>query len=75
MAHRYVAIDPLALLLSPTNYVRLTLPDPPPDGVLAKEIEALVHGMDLTERSAAVTRIKAMKGYVEKLERALAAHQ
>ena len=51
MAHRYVAIDPLALLLSPSVYVRLTLPDPPPPDVLTKEIALLVRGMDETERT------------------------
>lgn len=75
MAHRYVAIDPLALLLSPSVYVRLTLPDPPPDGVLAKEIALLVRGMDETERSVAATRVKALRGYVEGMEKALAARQ
>jgi hypothetical protein len=75
MAHQYVAIDPLALLLSPSVYVRLTLPDPPPPDVLAKEIALLVHGMDATEIRVATVRVKALRGYVESMEKALAAHQ
>ncbi len=72
MAHRYVTIDPLALLLSPSVYVRLTLPDPPPDGVLTKEIAVLVRGMDETERSVVTTRVRALRSYVEGMEQALA---
>jgi len=73
MAHQYVAIDPLALLLSPSVYVKLTLPDPPPIEVLRREIQVLVKEMDATEKRVALTRAKALGAYAKALEKELAA--
>ncbi|HBL30594.1 MAG TPA: hypothetical protein DD490_27480 [Acidobacteria bacterium] len=73
MAHRLVAIDPLALLLSPSVYIRLTLPDPPPPDVLAPEIRALVRDMDAGERKAALARAKSLGAFAKALEKELGA--
>ena len=73
MAHRLVAIDPLALLLSPSVYIRLTLPDPPPIEVLTREIQALVRDMDATEKKAALTRAKALGAFAKAMEKELGA--
>ena len=73
MAHNFVAIDPLALLLSPSVYVRLTLPDPPPPEVLRREIQALVKNMDAAEKKAAATRAKALGAFAKALEKELTA--
>jgi len=73
MSHRLVAIDPLALLLSPSVYIRLTLPDPPPIEVLIQEIRALTSDMDATEKKAALARAKALGAYAKALEKELGA--
>lgn len=73
MAHQFVAIDPLALLLSPSVYVRLTLPDPPPIEVLRREIQAMVKDMDAGERKSALARAKALGAFAKALEKELAA--
>ena len=69
MAHNFVAIDPLALLLSPSVYIKLTLPDPPPIEVL----RPLLRGMDATERRALQARIKTLGALVKSVEKELAA--
>jgi hypothetical protein len=69
MAHNFVAIDPLALLLSPSVYVRLTLPDPPPPEVL----RTLIREMDATERRALQARVKTLGAFVKGLEKELGA--
>jgi len=69
MAHNFVAIDPLALLLSSSVYIRLTLPDPPPPEVL----RALIREMDASERKALQARVKALGAFVKGVEKELAA--
>ena len=69
MAHNFVAIDPLALVLSSSVYVRLTLPDPPPIEVL----RALIREMDATERRSALARAKSLGAFAKSLEKELAA--
>ena len=49
-----LAIDPLALILEPQVYVKLTLPDPPPIEVWARDVRELVKGMSSAERKAAL---------------------
>jgi hypothetical protein len=42
--NKFVAIDPMALVLSHEVYVRLHLPDPAPDEVLTKAVrESIAH--------------------------------
>ena len=38
------AIDPLALILSPEVYARLHLPDPPPDQLVATQVQQIARG-------------------------------
>jgi hypothetical protein len=65
------AIDPLALILSNQVYVLLTLPDPPPPGVLRKQIEAYLRGMSIAQRRAALTNLKQMQEYVDAIAKEL----
>jgi hypothetical protein len=63
------AIDPLALVLAPEVYIKLTLPDPPPIEVWTREVRELVRGMTPEERAAAKARVKALGEQVRVLER------
>jgi hypothetical protein len=65
---RAVAIDPLALILSSSVYVRLTLPDPPPPEVLRE----LVENLSAEERKLATARVKALGAFAKAAEKALA---
>jgi hypothetical protein len=48
--NRYLTIDPLALLLRNDIYVRLHLPDPPPDEILRETIREAARQMNAEER-------------------------
>ncbi|MCA1812114.1 MAG: hypothetical protein LC623_08910, partial [Halobacteriales archaeon] len=50
------AIDPLALLLRPDIYVRLTLPDPAPE-TLRTHARAAVQGLNPREREQALQHV------------------
>jgi hypothetical protein len=67
------AIDPLAVLLGSTSkiYVDLTLPDPPPPDVWTTQIQEAVAGMTRAERSAALTRVKALRAGIEIMQKEL----
>jgi hypothetical protein len=71
MSHQLLAVDPLSLILSPSVYVRLTLPDPPPFEVLTSHFRELVRSMDGSERKQALARAKALGAYAEALQKAL----
>ena len=60
-----VAIDPLALILTNQAYVRLTLPDPPPPGVLRDQIAAQVKAMSVAQRKAALANLERVQAYVK----------
>ena len=64
------AIDPLALILRGDVYIKLTLPDPPPE-VLRARIEEMVQAMSMEERKRALDRVGAFKGYDTLLEEML----
>ncbi|MBV9494754.1 MAG: hypothetical protein JOZ54_10955 [Acidobacteria bacterium] len=71
MSHELLAVDPLSLLLSPSVYIRLTLPDPPPIEVLTSQFRELVRNMDVAERRQASSRAKALGVYADALQKAL----
>jgi peroxiredoxin len=66
-----VAIDPLALILSGEVYVLHTLPDPPPDGVLRRQVQARVGRMSKEQRSAARANLKQMQVYMDAIAKEL----
>lgn len=68
-----VAIDPAALVLSSATYIRLTLPDPPPDAVLRQHLAELVKAMSTAERRIALARAKALNSYADAVQQAIAA--
>ena len=59
------AIDPLALILSNQVYVLLTLPDPPPPGVLREQIAARLSQLSIAQRSDVVANLKRVLAYVK----------
>jgi probable HAF family extracellular repeat protein len=65
------AIDPLALILRNDIYVKLKLPNPPPDGVLHTTIERLVKGMSVKQREQALYQVKVFDRYLKQLEKEL----
>lgn len=66
-----LAIDPLALILAPQVYVKLTLPDPPPIEVWTREVRELLQGMSREERAAVRARVEELRKRFEAVERAL----
>jgi hypothetical protein len=66
-----VAIDPLALILAPSVYVRLTLPDPPPDEEWGHQVRTAVSAMTLRQRRATLTQLTALTERLGVLEKAL----
>ena len=66
-----VAIDPLALILRSDIYVKLTLPDPPPE--LSVGIREIAKGMGAQEKQAALARVRALSKYCAAMEKELAA--
>jgi len=67
----YLAIDPLALVLSSQAYVRLTLPDPPPIDVWTRQVRDIVAAMTPQERRDALARAKGLDGRLRVLEQEL----
>jgi hypothetical protein len=63
LKHVPVAIDPLALILSPEIYVKLHLPDPPPD--FKANITAVAKKMSAVEKKAALANAKYIKEIAE----------
>jgi len=64
-----LAIDPLALILPPHVYIKLTLPDPPPIEVWTREVREVVRGMTAEERKVARARVRALGERFRVLER------
>jgi Peptidase family M23 len=67
----YLAIDPLALVLSSQAYVRLTLPDPPPIDVWTRQVREMVKAMTAQQRREALARAKTLDGHLKVLEKEL----
>jgi hypothetical protein len=63
-----VAIDPLALILSNTVFVRINLPRPSPDLAVLRE---LVKSMTAEERRSAQERTREISEYAKALEKVL----
>jgi hypothetical protein len=64
------AIDPLALLLRPDIYVRLTLPNPAPDTLRTHAREA-VKGLSVREREQALENVGNLVAFARALEHEL----
>jgi hypothetical protein len=67
----YLAIDPLALILSNAAYVRLTLPDPAPDEVIGAQMKQVAAQLKGDERKQALAKAKIIGAYARGLEKAL----
>ncbi|HKG14634.1 MAG TPA: hypothetical protein VKB12_15005 [Pyrinomonadaceae bacterium] len=67
----YRAIDPLALILSNAAYVRLTLPDPPPDDIITAQVKQVAAQLKGDERKAALARAKVLGAYAGAMVKAL----
>ena len=65
------AIDPLALILSPEIYVRLHLPDPPPDPIIAAQVKQLANGLSAQEKQGVLARAKVLGAYAHAFQKAL----
>jgi hypothetical protein len=63
LKHVPVAIDPLALILSPEIYVKLHLPDPPPE--FKADIAAVAKKMSAAQKKAALANAKYLKEIAE----------
>jgi hypothetical protein len=68
---RAVAIDPLALILRSDIYIKLHLPDPPPDEVLRSEIREAVSQMSAREKASALADVERLAVYASALKREL----
>jgi hypothetical protein len=64
-----VAIDPLALILSNEVYVKINLPRPPPDLLVA--LRELVKGLDASQKRLALERARGLEEYAKALQQAL----
>jgi hypothetical protein len=67
----YLAIDPLALILSNAAYVRLTLPDPAPDEVIFAQMKQVAAQLKGNERNQALAKARVLGAYARGLEKAL----
>jgi hypothetical protein len=67
----YLAIDPLALILSNEVYVRLTLPDPPPDEVISAQMRQVAAQLKGDERKQALAKARILGAYARGMEKAL----
>ncbi len=67
-----VAIDPLALILRSDIYVKLHLPDPPPEAEIAREVQEAVGRMKAAEKKLALGRAKVLAAYSMAVQKALA---
>jgi len=65
------AVDPLALLLRGDIYVKLTLPDPPPDAVLLEQLRQRLAGLTGEERTLALERARGLIRSAELMDREL----
>lgn len=70
-----LAIDPLALILSNEAYVRLTLPDPPPDEFITARVKQAVAQLKTAERARALAGAKVLGAYANAMEKALSKGQ
>jgi hypothetical protein len=59
----YVAIDPLALILSPEIYVKLHLPDPPPE--FKTQVTEVAKKMTAADKKNALANAKFLKEVAE----------
>lgn len=69
---RFMAIDPLALILRPDIYVRLHLPDPLPMDAVREQVQGAVRGLNANERKTALLRVRVLTAFAHALERELA---
>lgn len=67
----YVAIDPMALVLSGPVYVKFTLPDPPPIDVFIGQVRAAVKALSHGEKKRAIQRVKTLGASIRALEKEL----
>ena len=65
------AIDPLALILSPEIYVRLHMPDPPPDPVILSQVKQVANGLSAQEKQVVLARAKVLGAYAHAIEKTL----
>jgi murein DD-endopeptidase MepM/ murein hydrolase activator NlpD len=70
---QYVAIDPLALVLSNAVYVKLTLPDPPPIEVVRARLAAMLQRMSPAERKQTLANVQQWTRWLEGVQREIAA--
>jgi hypothetical protein len=64
----FVEPDPLALLLNEV-LARLTLPDPPPPDILRQQIKALLKGLSIAQRRAALANLNRLQSYLNAASR------
>ncbi len=68
---RWVAVDPLSLLLKGSVYVKLTLPDPPPFENFRREWRQAIRAMSREERAELRTRLRQYSKYLDAIEEEL----
>lgn len=68
---RTYAIDPLALILRSDIYVKLHLPDPPPDEKLRTQIREQVAQMSAREKRSALVSAERLAAYASAMKREL----
>lgn len=61
-------IDPLALVLTGTVYVDLTLPDPPPFEAVRDRLRTLIQKMSPAEKKKAMDRLKALGSFYKDIQ-------
>ncbi|HEV2884468.1 MAG TPA: M23 family metallopeptidase [Pyrinomonadaceae bacterium] len=66
-----VTIDPLALVLTGSVYVDLTLPDPPPFELVRDRVRTIIRKMSPEEKRRALGRLKSLDVYYKELQREL----
>lgn len=64
-----LAIDPLALILRPDIYVKLTLPDPPPIDLFLRQVREVIEAMSIEDRRLALGRVELYQKQLAALER------
>jgi hypothetical protein len=67
-----VSIDLRALLLSPAVFIRITLPDPPPDPILKEQVRALLQDLRPAEVRQVLTRASKLAEYTQAVKEAIA---
>lgn len=70
-ANEVDAVDPLSLVLRGDIYVKIHLPDPPPDEVIQERVRESVIKMSPEQKQKAYARAKALSVYVRAMEKEL----